>query len=333
MVPFNIKKVLKYISALLIFLIPVCLTAQNPFDLKHRVDQSSDTLEVFSDSLPFKDTTQLLPPTAKGHEMGDEVIGFDLEEFQQQAEESQQKEESIADRSDTDETTFPKEDPLSKPTLTRDKEDTSNLLLFIFLLSTIFLALIIAVDRSILNKLYRSLINDNFLSFFMREQKGGTSLQLFFLHIFFIINLALLGYFLIHKVLLWDFDLKLWQCILFVGGVYLLRHLSMNYLKLFVNAQKEISRFYFTIIIFNIFFGLLVFPLNAFAAFAPEIISTTAIYISIFFLIFIYLARQLRGLFIGSKFLNDHQFHFFIYLCTVEIAPLLILGKFFTTIS
>ena len=35
----------------------------------------------------------------------------------------------------------------------------------------------------------------------------------------------------------------------------------------------------------------------------------------------------LRGLFLASKYLSFHKFHFFMYLCTVEIAPVLVVVK------
>ena len=327
---------IRYAFILLFLLLPLCLWGQNPFDLTHRLGAPIDTTEKITDTTPTEESMQI-----------DEVeVDMDLDTVEHPEEEEipevtdtpeieVKKSEETIDKPDEQVKVDAKEEVADQKDVAlsfRNKDESSQMLLFIFLLCTVFLALIIAADRSVLNKLYRSLINDNFLSFFMREQKSGTSLQLFFLHSFFIINLGLLAYFVLHDVIYIDKSIKLWQCIVFIAGIYLLRHVFMNYLKLFARAEKEINRFYFTIIIFNIFVGLLIFPLNAFAAFAPDIISNTAIYISFFLVILFYITRQLRGLFIGSKFLIDHQFHFFVYLCTVEIAPILVLGKFFTSI-
>ncbi|TVQ45163.1 MAG: DUF4271 domain-containing protein [Saprospirales bacterium] len=321
----------RYAFILLFLLLPLCLGSQNPFDLKHRLISPTERTKEFIDTFQTQESLTI-------DEM-ELTVGIDTVDYNETVEEKPEAEKEKLEKTiepSEDEDKVNEEEGLAHqkdiaPHI-RDKDESGQMLMFIFLLCTVFLALIIAADRSVLNKLYRSLINDNFLSFFMREQKSGTSLQLFFLHSFFIINLGLLAYFVLHDLIYIDKEIKLWQCIVFIGGIYLVRHVFMTYLNLFAKAEKEINRFYFTIIIFNIFVGLLIFPLNAFAAFAPDIISNTAIYISLVLVILFYITRQLRGLFIGSKFLIDHQFHFFIYLCTVEIAPILVLGKFFTSI-
>lgn len=320
-----------FIFIILTFLLSSAVFSQNPFDLAHRIKTEFDTTQGFSDSLKVIDPsiTDQWDPDSESIRYPMDTASRVIERFKSDKDDAKILPESPSTLKPPEEKAVTE----SPPKIRKDKSESHNLLLLIFLVCSIFLALIILADRSVLNKLFRALINDNFLNFFMREQKGGTSLQLFFLHLFFIINLGILAYFFADNILNLQTDFRLWQCILAVGGIYLVRHFSMIYLKLFVKAGKEINQFYFTIIIFNIFLGLLVFPLNALAAFGPDIISNTAIYISLFFLIIFYLVRQLRGLFIGSKFLADHQFHFFIYLCTVEIAPLLILGKIFVTIS
>jgi hypothetical protein len=40
-----------------------------------------------------------------------------------------------------------------------------------------------------------------------------------------------------------------------------------------------------------------------------------------------YLYRSMRAIVIGKKFLSRNLFHFLLYLCTVEIAPVVILVK------
>ena len=123
-------------------------------------------------------------------------------------------------------------------------------------------------------------------------------------------------------------NLILLACILFVGVLYLVRHSVMRLFEIAFPVEKEVRQYDFTIVIFNIFLGLLLFPVNAVAAFSGPGTSAVFIYLGIGLVILIYVFRQLRGLFIGLEFLLHNKFHFFLYLCTVEIAPLLILGKF-----
>jgi hypothetical protein len=46
-------------------------------------------------------------------------------------------------------------------------------------------------------------------------------------------------------------------------------------------------------------------------------------------IILFYISRQLRGLFIAMPYIFSYKFHFLLYLCTIEIAPLAVLYKFF----
>lgn len=333
---------MRSVSILLLVLIvfaPLVLQSQNPFDLKHRMGKDtssliSDTLKVGESTVdtPILEKMVTIPDEIVGDTLGSEIPADTIEEEADPADAFFEEAEPDVDIDDPDGV-----EESGKIEVVRevpgDREERSNFLLLIFLIIFLLLALVIAVDRSVMDKVYRALINDNFLNFFLREQKGGTSLQLFFLYIVFVVNLGLFVFLLCEKMLDLSVEIKLWQTTAGVAIIYLGRFLFLRYLKLFVEAKKEIGQFHFTIFIFNIFLGLMIFPINAFAAFAPEMLSTAALYIGVFMIISVFLLRQLRGLFIGSKYLITNQFHFFIYLCTVEIAPLAIMGKFFISIS
>ncbi len=306
---------------------------QNPFDLQHRleVDTVGVHSEAYVDTVDAAIDTEGVPEEVEADtlivEESDAMYLSDTGVSELETEVETEVEEEAFRESEDPETV---EEEMDQRVFS--SQDKDNYLLIIFLTLTIFLALIVVSDRTIMNKLYRSLINDNFLNNFLREQRGETALQLFFLYVFFVVNLGLFAYFFMNGVLQVEAEVKLWQTIGIVAAIYTGRYLFMQYLKIFVRAGRELNQYYFTIVVFNIFFGLVVFPLNAFAAFAPVTVALSAIYLGLFLFVIIYLLRQLRGLFIGSKYLFGSQFHFFIYLCTVEIAPLLILGKFFVSI-
>ncbi len=311
--------------------------AQNPFDLQHRLDADTvvehvpeyeveeQEIEIDSPAIPEPDTMHL---ECEAEVPVEEDLAPPVEDTLPSVEIEEVEEEEVLD--EPEEQVKDLEDKITKPDAFKDR---GNLLLLIFLLVSIVLAFVIAIDRSVMDKIYRSIANENFLNYFLREQKGAITVQLLFLYFIFLVNAGLFLLLFLEKIVQWDVDVKLWQTVVFVAGVYLGRYLCFEYLKLFAHARKELNRFYFTIYIFNIFIGLVLLPLNAFAAFAPEPLSIAALYLSLAIFILMYLFRQLRGLFIGSKFLIANQFHFFIYLCTVEIAPLLILGRYLVSVS
>ena len=127
-----------------------------------------------------------------------------------------------------------------------------------------------------------------------------------------------------------------------VGGYYLLliisaiviaiifvRFLSIQISGIILSGIKEISfySFYELQLLRILSFGLLpVIPLIAYGnVWVKKIVFTVSLVLIGAFFLF----RLLRGLQIGGNFLSKNIFHFIIYICALEIAPLLLLIKFF----
>jgi len=64
-----------------------------------------------------------------------------------------------------------------------------------------------------------------------------------------------------------------------------------------------------------------------FTAYASGGLKGPIVKITIFLILVSILFRGLRGLFIARRFFAWHKFHFLLYLCTVEIAPAIVLIK------
>ena len=72
-------------------------------------------------------------------------------------------------------------------------------------------------------------------------------------------------------------------------------------------------------------------PANILIAYAPQTMTSSLVYAAIGLVGLVYLFRSLRGLFIANRFLLFHKFHFLLYICTVEIAPIIIFLKLLQT--
>ena len=203
-----------------------------------------------------------------------------------------------------------------------------SLLFWIFLFLLLSLTFMISLNRVILTKIYKSLLNDNYLNLIWREQRGNISLQYFILYFLFIINAGLFLYLALVNYQVNLGSKSILTSIFIVALVYFVRHSAMGIISFVFPIKKEISQFNFTILIFNIFLGMCLLPLNAIITFAPEKIAELSLFLGFALIAFMYIYRQLRGLFIGRSFLIFRKFHFFIYLCAIEIAPLLVLLKF-----
>lgn len=203
--------------------------------------------------------------------------------------------------------------------------------LFLFLMliaATLLTTLTISSNKNLVNNILRAVLNDNYLNLMYREQKKSGTIHYYILYFVFAVNAGLFLYFALMKTAFLEQLPVLWRCVSLVGLMYLVRHLFLNYLSYVYPFQKEVEQYSFTILIFNIFLGLILLPINVFLAFSPENVANFFLYVGLFFLAIVYIFRQLRGVFISSRLLFNNKFYFLLYLCAVEIAPLAVLFKY-----
>ncbi len=205
----------------------------------------------------------------------------------------------------------------------------SNFLFWTILTSLFLLTLLFTLFRPIIVKSYRAFTNDNFLKLIHRDQGAFISTPYLMLYIAFFINAA------IFLLLLWrqfgwieagSFSLLL----VFVGGVagiFLLKHIMLMVVAYAFPVSKDVRQYSFMIVVFSIVLGLLLVPVNVLIAYGPEALVKAVVYATIGLIVAIYLFRIFRSLFLAGKYIGFHKFHFFMYLCTVEIAPALVLAK------
>lgn len=205
-------------------------------------------------------------------------------------------------------------------------KSTSNTFIFWLVLFTLLLlAIVVNVQRSALSKVAKSITNENVLKLSKREENGGLSGHYIMMYVMFFINLTCFLY-LVAKSFNGLDGFSNW--LLVFGGVvvtYMIRHISMSFIGNIFDVSKDSTLYSFTIMTFNIFLGLVLIPVNLVVAFSPPEISSLAMYLGIGLILILLLIRWVRGLLIGVRFIGEHLFQFFLYLCTFEIAPILIL--------
>jgi len=290
---------------------------KNPFELQHRETQEPATVTE-EETLPV--ATPAIPPTDKNpfelkHRekasvpAADNNNPFDLKKEAQPVDEIP---EEVVKAPGS-------KQPLSDSTYT----------FWIIIGMLILYTLSFSMYKSYVIKTYRAFTNENFLKLVHREQGGILQFPYFFLYLVFVINAGIFIYFICRHFGYIHTDRlgTLFVLIAIIGGVFLLKHLALKFMGFIFPIGKETQQYSFTITIFSIIVGLILAPLNTFIAYAPESITTQLIFGSAFIIALVYLFRHFRGLFIGSRYIAMHKFHFFMYLCTVEIAPVFILLK------
>jgi hypothetical protein len=218
------------------------------------------------------------------------------------------------------------------PAILLDKKTYSkNFLFWVFMIVLAFMALIVANLRSSIRSAFDALYSNNALRQIYKEPVigwGGVSYIL--LYSLFWINAGIFVYLLIGY-----FGVKLpfspfWTfmaCIAGVGIIFLLKHCILYIIAFIFPIEKEIRTYNFIILTAGISLGLLLMPLNLFIAYSPAEVSEVAVYVAIGAVLFFYLVRSLRGLSVAMPYIFTNRFHFLLYLCAVEIAPLMILIK------
>jgi len=224
--------------------------------------------------------------------------------------------------------TTPKREP-AIPTLTPDEQFKAFLFTITVIILTL-LTLLITIFRSIYQHSYRAFLNENILNQLLRESQQTSQLPSIIPYAFFFINAGTL-LFLINKYYGYNYPDGLWQGWGLITGaitlLFIVKHLVLSLFAYIFPVEKEVAAYNFTIIIFGIILSIVMVPANVFIAYGPLSLTKAAILITFGILLLAYAFRSLRALIIANNFLLSNKFHFFLYLCTVEIVPVLVIIK------
>ncbi len=297
-----IKKI-NIVGLLLMFFWTSQLVAQggdNPFEIQHRADKKVESSDL-SDVVEERDIANENPfNVVRTAPKGKSII--------------KPKDKAVVELKKT-----PKAN-------TSDK----NFLFGLSLTMLILIALTSTIYRNQFVRAYRSFTNENVMRMLHREKGTVAYVPYYLLYGLFILNAGIYIYLLLRHYNQLSEVPNLQLLGYTIGGVSLvifLKQMVLGILGAVFPISKETSMYNMTITIFGIILSIILFVSNIVIAYAPPSILTGFIYFSLILVGIIYLFRSIRGLSIGTKFLNRNKFHFFLYLCTVEIAPILILWK------
>ncbi len=188
-------------------------------------------------------------------------------------------------------------------------------------------SLIFSVGRNEVFKSWRAFFNQNALNTLYKEKiefKYSVYAMLYLLY-FLVMGLwifRLSGYFGYSPVSEERFALL--ASLGVIVGLILSKHFILWVIASVFPLEKALTKYNFLILIFNQVLAIALLPLLIVHLFSAGNISYYAMLMAIIMLGFVYLVRSFRALLLSSDHLVSNKFHFFIYLCTVEIAPLAI---------
>lgn len=240
----------------------------------------------------------------------------------------------VAVESPTDEAAFENTDG---PLLIRRDSDPAVLdargrTLGIHILLLVFLALSWIFFRQLLARCYAALFNEGLFNQLYRDRKNGKLGLFIFPYLLFFAAGGFYVY-LAGQVLEFfpsDQAWAYWQRLsLGIAAYYLGKQLLLAVLGWIFSLEKESSQYSFMIMIFAIVTGMFFIPASLLLSYAPASTTKVILYCSIIVLVLIYLLRAVRALLINSRLMSSGPLHFLLYICAVELAPLLILYRIF----
>jgi len=222
--------------------------------------------------------------------------------------------------------------PINPPTndekkVTETAAYSENYLFWLFLFLLLCFTAVMSLSKKKLKEIYKAYLNGNFLRQKFQINKGNLSFVHLFLYTFFFINAGIFIFLSSSRFHFPGNYSGLVLSCLVVTVIVLSKHLILWLVGLIFPIQKETSLYAFTILVFYIILGIVLLPLNILISFAPPLVADTAVYIGLGSIIATFGIRSLRGLSIASRYLVLHKFHFLLYLCAVEILPVIILIK------
>lgn len=196
------------------------------------------------------------------------------------------------------------------------------------------LLVLVAVARLTYPYKFRQLWESFFASRYMkqvvREEMVLAHPFSFLLLLNFSLVLSLLGYLLLPLL---DLYLPLPGGLLLFGicagailGYLFLKTMLLKVVQFIIGEDGGQTENRYTFLLFTQVSGLVLLPALIFTTFGPEAWRMSALYASLGLFVLIYAYRLGRGLFVGRA-AGSSIFHLFLYLCTLEIIPLIIAVK------
>ncbi|RMF20654.1 MAG: DUF4271 domain-containing protein, partial [Bacteroidetes bacterium] len=198
----------------------------------------------------------------------------------------------------------------------------------------VLLTILVTLFRHLIAKLYRALLSETLFNQLYRELPSYSPVPFFALYLF---SLGILSYFLFLTLHQWGIQLApspgkgllltATGLLMFFAGKHFLWALS----GMLFPVGRELGAYSFLVLVFNVMLGLGLIPFTIVISYAPPPMAQGAMYLGLGAGGMLFLYRLLRGLWLTAPLLSSTPFHFLLYICAVEIAPFLVLWRYFSS--
>jgi hypothetical protein len=219
------------------------------------------------------------------------------------------------------------------PDTLANKGESGSFLFWVLMISVLLLTVFINLNRSVPGQVYKAIFNGNYLKYLQRSYTSDNRFLYILFYFFFILNGGIF-IFLIIRYFTGPVEwIVLFYCWVGLLALYLFRHQFNRYVQFVYPLEKTFGIFNFSIMIYNIFLGMALLPVNVIMAFSPVWLVQIFMYTGLILVSGLFLLRAFRTMFSSLSIISAHPVHFFLYLCACEIMPVLIVAKFLYQVS
>jgi hypothetical protein len=181
-----------------------------------------------------------------------------------------------------------------------------------------------------LHQILKSAYNFQFSQKYYRERNTISVRVSLILNVISILNLSLFMYFAFNYLNIFLFEFKgviyyLMLCVI-LSLIYIGKYLIYKGLGWLLLFQKYFSEYLYNFFIYQKILGVLILPFIIGIPFMPVVFLPGLINISLILILFFLIIRTLRGIILSFK-LKVSILYIFLYLCALEILPILIFLK------
>jgi hypothetical protein len=204
-----------------------------------------------------------------------------------------------------------------------------DLVFFVLVFILFFLGLIKTSFPKYFNSIFSLSFQATFRQTQTREQMAQNVIPAFMLNILFMLSGGLFIT-LFAQFNEWT-TIPFWQLFVYstsiLAVIYLVKYFVIRFTGWVFNATDSAAEYRFIVFLINKLLGILLIPCLFFIAYADDQIKNISITVALCIAVFMIALRYLISLARIRKNLRIPAFHFFIYLCAVEIMPMLVIYK------
>ena len=210
------------------------------------------------------------------------------------------------------------------------KHEKSEYSFYIFAILFLLLGLLRTIFSRYFTTMFKVFFNTSLRQNQLTDQLEQAALPSLLFNIFFVFSFGfyIYAYYahfnMDHYFINWMYVVI---CIIVVAICYLVKFVSLIFIGWLTNYQAEAKIYIFSIFLFNKIIGLFLLPFSMVMVFSTPAIARSAAIFSLSLLAILLLIRFFKVYGLLQRRLNLNVFHFFIYIFSLEILPLMIIYK------